>query len=62
VIDLAFLEQGEAGKPGTWTIVDFKTDAHLTSREPHYQRQLQWYVYALSKITAAPVRGWLLGI
>jgi len=62
VIDLAFLEQGEGGKAGTWTIVDFKTDAHVASRQPHYQRQLHWYVYALSKITAAPVRGWLLGI
>jgi ATP-dependent helicase/nuclease subunit A len=62
VIDLAFFEQGANGNIGIWTIVDFKTDAHLASRQPHYQRQLQWYVYALSKITAAPVQAWLLGI
>ncbi len=55
-IDLAFFEDS------TWTIVDFKSDADLPSRRPQYQRQLQWYLFALSKITGAPVRGWLLGV
>jgi ATP-dependent exoDNAse (exonuclease V) beta subunit len=55
-IDLAFLEDG------VWTIVDFKTDADLPSKKPQYQRQLQWYVFALSKITGAHARGWLLGV
>lgn len=56
IIDLAFLEDG------TWTIVDFKTDADLPSRQAQYQRQLQWYVFAMSQITGAPARGWLLSI
>ncbi len=55
-IDLAFLEDG------AWTIVDFKTDADLPTRRPQYQRQLEWYVFALSQITRLPARGWLLGI
>ncbi len=55
-IDLAFLEGG------AWTVVDFKTDADHPSREPQYRRQLEWYVFALSRITGLPARGWLLGV
>ena len=54
VLDLAFLE-GDA-----WTIVDFKTDAHLRDRRPGYERQLQWYLCGLSRLTGLPARGWLL--
>jgi ATP-dependent helicase/nuclease subunit A len=56
VLDLAFLEDG------SWTIVDFKSDADLEARRVKYERQLQWYVYALSRLTAQPVRGILLSI
>jgi len=55
-IDLAFLENGE------WTVVDFKTDADLPPRQQHYRHQLEWYVFALSRMTLHPARGWLLGI
>ncbi|HEV2491663.1 MAG TPA: UvrD-helicase domain-containing protein [Terriglobia bacterium] len=55
-IDLAFLEDGQ------WTVVDFKTDADLPARRPQYRHQLEWYVFALSRMTQQPARGWLLGI
>ncbi|HKS95754.1 MAG TPA: UvrD-helicase domain-containing protein, partial [Terriglobia bacterium] len=55
-LDLAFLEDGG------WTVVDFKTDADLPARQQHYRYQLEWYVFALSRITQQPARGWLLGI
>jgi ATP-dependent exoDNAse (exonuclease V) beta subunit len=54
VIDLAFLENGE------WTIVDFKSDAELSSSQGRYQRQMQWYAYALSKLTGLPAHPILL--
>jgi ATP-dependent exoDNAse (exonuclease V) beta subunit len=54
VIDLAFLEKGE------WTVVDFKTDAELSASKPRYERQVQWYVHALSKLTGLPAKGVLL--
>ena len=52
VIDLAFVEDG------AWVIVDFKTD----DRPEQYERQLQWYGYALSRLTGMSARGWLLGV
>lgn len=55
-LDLAFLEDGG------WTVVDFKTDADLPARQQHYRYQLEWYVFALSRMTQQPARGWLLGI
>src|SRR6185295_3256974 len=56
VIDLAFFEQG------SWTIVDFKSDADLKAKRIDYRRQLQWYGAALAKITGQPVRGCILGV
>jgi ATP-dependent helicase/nuclease subunit A len=56
VIDLAFVEDGG------WAIVDFKTDADLTSHREQYQRQLQWYASALSRLTGLPARAYLLGV
>ncbi len=55
-VDLAFLAAG------TWTVVDFKTDADLTSRAEAYRRQLAWYVFALARLTGQPARGILLGV
>ncbi len=54
-IDLAFEEDGR------WTVVDFKTDADVESSRLKYERQLQWYLAAVSKLTGAPSSGWLLG-
>ncbi|MBS0278593.1 MAG: UvrD-helicase domain-containing protein, partial [Proteobacteria bacterium] len=45
VIDLAFLE--ESG----WQVVDFKTDEDLTGRRVKYERQVQWYAAALTRLT-----------
>jgi ATP-dependent helicase/nuclease subunit A len=56
VIDLVFLENGR------WIVVDFKTDADSSARREQYDRQLQWYSYALSKLTGQPAIGVLLGI
>ncbi len=56
VIDLAFVEDG------LWTIVDFKTDADSYARRTQYERQLQWYGYALNQLTGMRARGWLLGV
>ncbi|MBV8845039.1 MAG: UvrD-helicase domain-containing protein [Bryobacterales bacterium] len=56
IIDLAFLENGK------WIVVDFKTDADSAPRRQQYETQLQWYVYALSKLTNTPARGVLLGV
>ncbi|HVO98314.1 MAG TPA: UvrD-helicase domain-containing protein [Bryobacteraceae bacterium] len=56
VIDLAFVENAE------WQIVDFKTDADATDRKSQYERQLQWYAFALARLTNLPARAWLLQI
>jgi ATP-dependent exoDNAse (exonuclease V) beta subunit len=53
VIDLAFIEQDR------WIVVDFKSDSGDATR---YQRQLQWYLYALSKLTGREAAGHLLRI
>ena len=56
VIDLLF----EAG--GRWQVVDFKTDADVAAIRARYERQLQWYGLAVSKLNQAPVDGHLLSI
>jgi ATP-dependent exoDNAse (exonuclease V) beta subunit len=56
VVDLAFVENG------AWVVVDFKTDAEVAARMSAYQRQLQWYACALTKLTGMPATAWLLGI
>jgi len=53
VIDLAFVEQDR------WVVVDFKSDSGNSAR---YERQLQWYLYALWKITGREAAGFLLRI
>jgi ATP-dependent exoDNAse (exonuclease V) beta subunit len=52
ILDLAFLENDR------WIIVDFKTDA----RGVQYERQLQWYGFALAELTQMPARAYLLEI
>ena len=56
VIDLAFVEAG------AWVVVDFKTDADIAENRQRYERQLQWYVYALEQLTGMCGRGVLLGV
>lgn len=56
VIDLAFVERNE------WIIVDFKTDADMSIGRAAYERQLQWYAYALRELTGMPASGVLLAI
>jgi len=53
VIDLAFVEQDR------WVVVDFKSDSGNTAR---YERQLQWYLYALRRLTGRESTGYLLRI
>jgi ATP-dependent exoDNAse (exonuclease V) beta subunit len=53
VLDLAFLEQDR------WVAIDFKTDSGSAAR---YERQLQWYLYALAKLTKREGAGYLLRI
>lgn len=53
VIDLALFD----GK--TWTVVDYKTD---DADQTKYVRQLQWYVWAMEKLTGSPARGVLLAV
>ena len=55
VIDLAFVEDG------AWTIIDFKTDESQERRE-QYIRQLQWYAYALERLTGMKARCCLLEV
>jgi ATP-dependent helicase/nuclease subunit A len=56
IIDLAFVEDG------AWVIVDFKTDADVSRAREQYQRQLQWYASALTRLTGLPARAYLLGV
>jgi ATP-dependent exoDNAse (exonuclease V) beta subunit len=56
IIDLAFVEDG------FWVIVDFKTDADISGHGAQYQRQLQWYASALSRLTGLPARAYLLAV
>ena len=56
VIDLAFESEGR------WHIADFKTDADIGANRAHYERQLQWYSLALSRLNQAPVSAHLLSI
>ncbi len=60
VIDLAFVEDG------AWAVVDFKTDAEPVgqsqARREQYVRQLQWYAYALGRLTGLGARAYLLEV
>jgi ATP-dependent exoDNAse (exonuclease V) beta subunit len=56
VLDLAFVEDGR------WTIVDFKTDADMTTRRSEYEQQLRWYGMALLRLTGIPAHCVLFGV
>jgi ATP-dependent exoDNAse (exonuclease V) beta subunit len=53
VIDCAY--EGAGG----WTVIDFKTDS-VPSLPPEYRVQIQWYAYALGRLTGRPVRAVLV--
>jgi ATP-dependent exoDNAse (exonuclease V) beta subunit len=55
VIDLAYRADG------AWTALDFKTDDGGTAAA-RYRVQLQWYAYALGKLTGEPVRAVLVAV
>jgi ATP-dependent helicase/nuclease subunit A len=54
VIDLAYFNED------AWVVVDFKTDANIASQRAKYERQVQWYAYALMKLTGLRATGVLL--
>ena len=56
VIDLAFMEDGQ------WTVVDYKTDGDVEGNRETYERQLRWYMHALTTVTSVPAVGVLLQI
>jgi ATP-dependent exoDNAse (exonuclease V) beta subunit len=56
ILDLAFVEQD------AWVVVDFKTDADVSGHQEQYQRQLQWYASALTRLTGLPARAYLLAV
>jgi ATP-dependent exoDNAse (exonuclease V) beta subunit len=56
IVDLAFVENGG------WIVVDFKTDADLSSRRESYETQLRWYAFALAKLSGVPATGYLLAV
>jgi ATP-dependent exoDNAse (exonuclease V) beta subunit len=56
IIDLAFVEDD------AWIVVDFKTDTDVSGNQQQYQRQLQWYASALSRLTGLPARAYLLSV
>jgi ATP-dependent helicase/nuclease subunit A len=56
VADAAFLDEG------TWTVVDFKTDADLARGLEGYRRQVALYAWAIARATGKPARGVLLKV
>jgi len=56
VIDMAYSDGS------SWIIVDFKTDADVGERRAQYERQLQWYAYALAQLSGMPARAFLLSV
>jgi len=58
VVDLAFRELTSDGP--LWTVVDFKTDREIGSRQTEYERQVGLYASAISKASGEPAVGWLL--
>jgi ATP-dependent exoDNAse (exonuclease V) beta subunit len=58
VLDLAFREQEPEG--ALWTVVDFKTDADISSRMESYLKQVSLYAEAVASATGERARGILL--
>jgi hypothetical protein len=43
-------------------VVDFKSDAELSAHQSVYERQAQWYGYALTRLTGLPAKPVLLRV
>ncbi len=56
VLDLVFFEDE------SWVVVDIKTDKELAAHRARYRRQLAWYMYGLSRLKKAYVKGVLLRV
>jgi ATP-dependent helicase/nuclease subunit A len=56
-VDMAFLDEAE---PGTWTVVDFKTDFEIEGKLDEYREQVALYAQAISRATKLGVKGVLL--
>ncbi|MEK6321440.1 MAG: UvrD-helicase domain-containing protein [Acidobacteriota bacterium] len=57
IVDLAFVEESD---PGTWIVVDFKTDFEIAGRLEEYRQQVALYSIAISRSTRLAVRGVVL--
>ena len=57
IVDLAFVEDSE---PGTWIVVDFKTDFEIAGKLEEYHGQLSLYVDAIAQATGLRATGVLL--
>jgi ATP-dependent helicase/nuclease subunit A len=55
IVDLAF-----ADPDGTWTVVDYKTDAELDGMQVTYEMQVRLYATAIAHATGTPARAALL--
>lgn len=53
-LDLLYQEAGH------WHVIDFKTDREIKRRKTLYERQLRWYVLAVSILMESPASGHLL--
>ena len=58
-MDLAFRSDTEGDGP-IWTVVDFKTDRSLGSRQAEYEAQVGIYADGIAAATGEPTRGLLL--
>jgi ATP-dependent helicase/nuclease subunit A len=56
-VDLAFLDEAE---PGTWTVVDFKTDFEIEGRLDEYREQVALYALAILRATELGAKAVLL--
>jgi ATP-dependent exoDNAse (exonuclease V) beta subunit len=56
-VDLAFRDESE---PGSWTVVDFKTDFEIAGRLDEYREQVALYALAISRATRVGAKGVLL--
>jgi ATP-dependent helicase/nuclease subunit A len=59
-LDLAYRVTGPGGV--VWVIVDYKTDAELSSRRAEYEEQVRTYARAVAKATGEATRGVLLRV
>jgi ATP-dependent exoDNAse (exonuclease V) beta subunit len=58
MLDLAFRDADEQGP--LWTVVDFKTDIDIGSRQEEYERQVFLYAQAVTIATGERAQGVLL--